>query len=139
MRKKINLVYMANSYLAFDRKKDYVAWKKESLVVIWRWFLDKTKTEKTASNMLQLDMQTEYIVRDIGMFIKRGTVNPKISAWSHLPKRATKQTSEEAERIRRGSVPRLTQTGHTTVPCLIYRIWRCRLSAAEIQERHIFL
>lgn len=41
----------------------------ESLVVIWRWFLDKAQTEKTDSNVLRLDMQTEYIVRDIGMFM----------------------------------------------------------------------
>ena len=41
----------------------------ESLVIVWKWFLSVAQTEKTVSNGLQLDMQTEYIIRDIGMYL----------------------------------------------------------------------
>lgn len=41
----------------------------ESLVQIWTWFLREAKIETTASDALHLDMQTEYIVRDIGMYV----------------------------------------------------------------------
>lgn len=40
-----------------------------SLLIIWKWFLKKAQTEKNNKNEKQLDLQTEYIIRDIGMFV----------------------------------------------------------------------
>lgn len=41
----------------------------ESLVMVWKWFLGVAKTEAGESGGWQLDLQTEYIIMDLGMFL----------------------------------------------------------------------
>ena len=43
--------------------------KPESLIFLWKWFLNVAETEKEEKENLQLDLQTEYIIRDIGMYL----------------------------------------------------------------------
>ena len=49
--------------------KKTIGFSPESLLIIWKWFLQKAETEKNDKGERQLDLQTEYIVRDIGMFV----------------------------------------------------------------------
>lgn len=48
---------------------DRINLQPESLPLVWKWFLSVADTEKTESNELQLNLQTEYIIRDIGMYV----------------------------------------------------------------------
>lgn len=48
-----------------ENKIDFSA---ESLLLIWKWFLNIAKTEKNENGHLIMDLQTEYICRDIGMY-----------------------------------------------------------------------
>lgn len=54
---------------AMKKDLDLIDFSPDSLEIIWRWFLGEAHTETSASNVLQLDMQTEYIIRDIGMYV----------------------------------------------------------------------
>jgi len=63
--------------------KDEISFSPESLIIVWKWFLNVADTEKTELNGLQLDLQTEYIVRDIGMFLgEMFNTNYKCINWS---------------------------------------------------------
>lgn len=50
-------------------REDRILLSPESLVIVWKWFLSVAKTEMDESGHLQLDLQTEYIIRDIGMYL----------------------------------------------------------------------
>ena len=41
----------------------------DSLIIVWKWFLGVANTEISDASGMQLDLQTEYIIRDIGMFL----------------------------------------------------------------------
>jgi len=53
----------------FDTNESQINHSPESLDIVWKWFLGVANTETAESNGIQLDLQTEYIVRDIGMFL----------------------------------------------------------------------
>ena len=62
----------------------------DSLVLLWKWFLNVANTEKSESNGLQLDLQTEYIIRDIGMFLGEVfNTNHKCIHWSYFEQPTT--------------------------------------------------
>lgn len=41
----------------------------ESLVLLWKWFLKRAKTERDKTTGRKLTLETEYILRDIGMYL----------------------------------------------------------------------
>ena len=65
--------------------RDRINLSPESLVIIWKWFLNVAATENTEVNGLQFDLQTEYIVRDIGMFLgEMFRFNYESIKWSYF-------------------------------------------------------
>ena len=41
----------------------------ESLILLWKWFRRRAKLETAGSGQKQLSLETEYILRDIGMYL----------------------------------------------------------------------